>query len=233
MGSEDLFHKHKAKRQKDLERKVSSRKPYDRILIVCEGSKTEPIYLEEARIELELDSANIMIDGTCGSSPISVVKHAESIFKKEVFSGGLYNQVFCVFDRDNHTTYLEAIKYVDVLNKNLIQENISNEPIFNAIHSDPSFEFWLLLHFNYSTKPYQPKQGKSVGDQVIDDLKVYMPKYKKTQKGIFKTSLDNGSLNTALNYSQQIYDRVKGSNNMNPSTNMHELITYLQEVKGS
>ena len=91
MGSEDLFHKHKAKKQQDLERKTSSRKPYNRILIVCEGSKTEPIYLEEVRMELELDSANVMIDGTCGSSPISVVKHAESVFNNEFKICGLYN----------------------------------------------------------------------------------------------------------------------------------------------
>lgn len=233
MGSEDLFHKHKAKKQKDLERRISSRKPYDRILIVCEGSKTEPIYLEEARVELELDSANVMIDGTCGSSPISVVQHAESVFNNELNSCGLYNRVFCVFDRDSHTTYLEAIRYVDTLNLKLKNDGINDEPIYKVINSDPSFEFWILLHFIYSTKPYQPTQNKSIGDQVIEDLKIYMPEYKKTQKGIFKRSLDDGSLQTALNHSDRIYNRAKSSGNMNPSTNMHELITYLQEVKES
>ncbi|MFT7356112.1 MAG: hypothetical protein ACI9W0_002921 [Gammaproteobacteria bacterium] len=231
MGSEDLFHKHKAKKQQDLERRTSSRKPYDRILVVCEGSKTEPIYLEEARVELELDSANVIIDGTCGSSPISVVKHAESTFNKEIQSGGLYNQVFCVFDRDNHTSYQQAINHVDTINSKLKKDCISEEPIFKAIHSDPSFEFWILLHFNYSTKPYQSTQNKSIGAQVIDDLKVYMPEYKKTQRGIFKKSLSDGTLVTALNYSKRIYNRAKSSGNMNPSTNMHELIEYLQQVK--
>jgi hypothetical protein len=45
-----------------------------------------------------------------------------------------------------------------------------------------------------STKPYQPTDTKSTGDQVIDDLKQYLPDYKKTQTGIFKLTCDDGSL---------------------------------------
>jgi len=42
----------------DLERRKSRRAPYDRVLIVCEGSKTEPNYLQELIDCLELNSAN-------------------------------------------------------------------------------------------------------------------------------------------------------------------------------
>ena len=44
MGSEDLFKKRKAKRLSDYQRKKAYRQPYERILIVCEGEKTEPFY---------------------------------------------------------------------------------------------------------------------------------------------------------------------------------------------
>ncbi len=37
----------KPRRGKQLQRKVPKRKPYDRVLIVCEGEKTEPIYFED------------------------------------------------------------------------------------------------------------------------------------------------------------------------------------------
>ncbi len=40
MGSEDLFHKRKAKKQQDSVRRIANRKPYDHVLIVCEGEKT-------------------------------------------------------------------------------------------------------------------------------------------------------------------------------------------------
>jgi hypothetical protein len=34
---------------RDLRRKSGKRPPYDRVLIVCEGEKTEPQYFEEIR----------------------------------------------------------------------------------------------------------------------------------------------------------------------------------------
>jgi hypothetical protein len=82
LGSEDLFHKRKAKRQQDTVRRNANRKPYDHVLIVCEGEKTEPYYFEEIRVHLDLDSANIKIDGSCDSSPKSVVDYAEDVFIK-------------------------------------------------------------------------------------------------------------------------------------------------------
>ena len=62
MGSEDLFHKRKARKAEETARKKGKIKPYDRVLIVCEGEKTEPIYFEEIRVTLELDSANIKVE---------------------------------------------------------------------------------------------------------------------------------------------------------------------------
>ena len=44
MGSEDLFHKRKAKAADSLKRRKAKRSSYDKVLIVCEGEKTEPNY---------------------------------------------------------------------------------------------------------------------------------------------------------------------------------------------
>ncbi len=233
MGSDNIFHKRKARSQKENERKAASRKPYDRVLIVCEGEKTEPIYFEEARLEWEIDSANIEIDGSCGSSPISVVKHSETLFNSELCSGNGYDKVFCVFDRDTHETFDEAILKVENINKDLVKQKLcnSNSSTFTAIYSIPSFEYWLLLHYSPSTKPYNYTQRKSVGDQVIDDLKVYLPDYKKTQRGLFKILLDEGLLDGALAHSDRILQSATRSQNMNPCTNIHELIKYLRDIK--
>ncbi len=87
MGSDDLHHKRKARRAKDLARRKSSRASYDRVLIVCEGAKTEPNYLRELIDCLELNSANVEVDGDSGSSPISVVKHAKRRYREEQAKG--------------------------------------------------------------------------------------------------------------------------------------------------
>ncbi len=44
----------RARSGRDLKRKTPNRPPYDRILIVCEGAKTEVNYFEEIRQEARL-----------------------------------------------------------------------------------------------------------------------------------------------------------------------------------
>lgn len=164
MGSEDLFHKRKAKRQQDTVRRNANRKPYDHVLIVCEGEKTEPYYFEEIRVHLDLDSANIKIDGSCDSSPKSVVDYAEDVFIKERVKAGNYDRVFCVFDRDQHETFDYALNKINSMNIELKNTEYSEEDVFMAIRSIPAFEYWFLLHFIPSTKSYSPLETKSVGD---------------------------------------------------------------------
>lgn len=138
MGSDDLHHKRKARRERDLARGRSRRNSYDRILIVCEGSKSEKNYLQELCDFLKLNPANVEIDGNSGSSPISVVRYAKRRFSEEGMNGDTYDRVFCVFDRDAHSSYEQAI-----------DECKKSKPVrtFYAIASVPCFEFWLLLHF--------------------------------------------------------------------------------------
>lgn len=52
------------------------REPYDVVLIVCEGSKTEPAYFTALKNELRLSSANISIFGKeCGSADYLFTKN--------------------------------------------------------------------------------------------------------------------------------------------------------------
>lgn len=47
--------------RKSLKRPGPKREPYDRVLIVCEGEKTEPNYLKEMIAHFQLSSANVAI----------------------------------------------------------------------------------------------------------------------------------------------------------------------------
>ena len=229
MGTDNLFHKRKARKDKEQARRKAHRKPYDRVLIVCEGEKTEPYYFEEIKGVYALSSANIKIDGSCGSSPISVVQHAEDLFREEKRIKNPFDRVFCVFDRDTHSTFDQALEKIDVLNQHHSTKNLPN--IFEAIISIPSFEYWLLLHFNPTTKPYMRTGDHSAGDLVIKDLKQFIPAYEKKQKGIFKRSLTDETLDFALNTSKRIWEAAQRSGDINPSTNIHELVEYLIDLK--
>jgi len=231
LGSENLFHKRKAKKQQDAARQKANRKPYDNVLIVCEGEKTEPYYFEEMRVYLDLDSTNIEIDGSCGSSPKSVVNHAQKLFDSERASHGNYDRVFCVFDRDQHETFDYALDKISSINRALKKDGYSKEDVFTAIRSVPAFEYWFLLHFTPSTRPYSPLVNKSVGDQVIDDLRVYLPDYEKKKEGMYKYSIDNRLIDAAKAHSERIFKNSQNIGNINPSTNVHDLVKYLEKLK--
>jgi hypothetical protein len=57
--ADQLFHRRSAKRADELRREAQKREPYDVVLIVCEGGKTEPQYLQEIRDAFKLSTANI------------------------------------------------------------------------------------------------------------------------------------------------------------------------------
>lgn len=78
MGRDDQP-KHRQKRK--LERKINIRAPYDRILIVSEGTKTEPHYFREIRSEYRLQTANVEVQPSeWGTDPLNIVKYAEHLF---------------------------------------------------------------------------------------------------------------------------------------------------------
>ncbi|MCD6198288.1 MAG: hypothetical protein J7K15_06905 [Deltaproteobacteria bacterium] len=47
MGTDNLFHKRKERKAESLRRRRAMKAPYDVILIVCEGEKTEPNYFSD------------------------------------------------------------------------------------------------------------------------------------------------------------------------------------------
>ncbi len=135
--------KGRAKPTSHLRRGQPTREPYDRMLIVCEGKKTEPNYFNEMRQEARISTLHIRIlHSQEGPQPLQVVNSAESEFQKTK----QFEKVFAVFDRDDHKTYADAIAKAESLNGKL--KNDEGKPVlFEAIVSVPCFELWLLLHF--------------------------------------------------------------------------------------
>ena len=110
MGKSDqLFHKRKARKVASHKRKQARKSPYDMVLIVCEGKKTEPDYFRALIDDLQLNTANIKIaKNTDGSSPRNVVNFAIREYKKDKE----YDHVYCVFDKDQHSSYAESLDII-------------------------------------------------------------------------------------------------------------------------
>lgn len=109
MGKDNLFAKRKAKKLSDHNRKLSKVMPYDRVLIVCEGEKTEPYYFMGLRETYKLDIANIEITGDCASDPLKILEAAKKKYKESKSEHNAFNRVYCVFDKDSHANYQKAI----------------------------------------------------------------------------------------------------------------------------
>jgi len=220
MGADDQFHKRKARESKRLERKKAKRSAYEKVLIVCEGEKTEPNYFNELIQFYELNTANVAVDGTSGSSPRSVYERAVKLSDNEAKKGDPYDRVYCVFDKDKHETYNETLKKIS---------NKKPKGKFYYAVSIPCFEYWLLLHFKYTTSPYAAIPGSSVGHAALKDLKKHMPEYEKGSNNNF-VKLINKLDFAKENAAKSMNDAINNSTD-NPSTNIHILIEYLQNIK--
>ncbi|RLA52373.1 MAG: RloB domain-containing protein [Gammaproteobacteria bacterium] len=221
MGTDNLFHKRKkAKSARELSRRAPRRDAYDRILIVCEGEKTEPTYFEDLKDHYSLNSANVEVTGECGSGPHCVFQFAVQKFQGSVSEGNTFDRVYCVIDRDAHDSY-----------DSVLQEISSMEPreTFFAASSVPCFEYWLLLHFEHRAAPYAPLPGRSVGNQVERDLKKYMPEYRKSCRGVFAQLL--GQLEQAKAFAARTLAQAERAETDNPSTKVHVLVSDLQSLK--
>ncbi len=165
---------------RDLRRRQGKRPPYDRILIVTEGSKTEPNYLNEIRIERRVSSAHIKVVPAGGTQPLKVVEDAERLFRQSKD----FEQVYAVFDRDSHPvdSYRNALAKAEALNQKL-RNSEGKKVRFKAIPSVPCFEFWLLLHF-------EDEQAYHERDVIFRKLRRHWPNYQKGEKGTYAASAD-------------------------------------------
>ena len=213
-------------RARVLKRHKAKQAPHKRLLIVCEGGKTEPRYFEEIRQEYHLRTANVRVLPGVGTQPLQVVSHAEKLFRMGEPGKGIYplsfDYVFAVFDRDEHSTYSQALDKAASLDgklKNDMHERVS----FQAIASVPCFELWLLLHFVDILAPIHRKSA-------YKRLKQYLPGYEKGQGGHWAATKNN--LPTAIERAKVRAVSTTAYNGKEPYTDIHRVVSLLTKLKG-
>lgn len=213
MGSDDLFHKRKAKAAKELQRLEATKKTYDRVLIVCEGEKTEPIYFQALIDDYELSTANVKVEPSPSTCPLKLVQYAI-----ECNQDGEYDKVYCVFDKDRHTYYPNALR-----------ELAAHSNVVIAANSVPCFEYWIFLHFEYTTAPFYGHAKKSPGEEAVARLKNYIPDYTKGKGNVYETVKDYQK--QAIKFANRANKAANAANTDNPMTNVVDLVVYLEELR--
>lgn len=219
-------HSPKERQRKQLERKRARRASYDRILIVCEGSKTEPQYFSDIRAHCRLHGANVVVAPSgLGTAPIQIVQYAQHLFENgdrhKNIQPRAFEQVYAVFDRDDHLSYAEALRVARSLDGRL-RNDAKQFVRFKAIASVPCFELWLLLHFEDIQSPLHR-------NDVVHRLKRHIPGYEKGAGGIFAAT--RSQLAVAVGRAQALAVRFGPDTDPEPYTGIGDLVNVLVSLR--
>lgn len=186
-------------------------------LIVTEGEKTEPNYMDALRKRLQLNATDVKIVHPPGTDPVTLTKHAIALrdarkkSAEKSYTVLPYDEVWVIFDLEKeHDQRRELAKRAMRLEEAAgIQFAIS----------DPCFEYWLLLHHDYTTRPFPEC------DAVIKLLNKHMPGY---SKGMKPESSIFDKLPAAVRHAMRCrkHHETSGGNG-NPSTKVDFLVANL------
>ncbi|MFY4690256.1 RloB family protein [Campylobacter jejuni] len=217
MGTDDL---HKKRNTKIRDRKPK-RQENEIILIVCEGEKTEINYLKQLKNFFRLNNITIDIISSKDSNPLQVVKFAKE--KNDLFD---YNEVYCVFDKDTHANFTKAQEECEKYTKKYIKKDKNFK--FEAIISNPCFEFWILLHFTYTTKSFST--NSPCNELINACLKAYIKNYTKNYN--FTNTIQQ-NLDTAITNAQKANKEAEKNNYVSSYTFMDKLAIKFKELKNA
>lgn len=204
--------KNKPWEQKPAGRRPAGTRERRRVLIVCEDSKSARHYFEA--FEVDPKRAEVFPVGT-GMNTDSLVEEAIKSATQASQAGQPYSEVWCVFDRDSFpmSNYCRAF---DLARANGIRVAWANE----------AFELWYLLHFNYHDTGISRHDYKA-------RLKQSGLEYDKADKTIYAQV--KGRQQTAFRNAQRLERHwnemgERFPERQNPSTSVHKLVEFLNEL---
>lgn len=214
--------KHRRERSEArLSRRQGKKRSYDRMLIVCEGEKTEVNYFTAIRREKRLPNADIeIVPSDYGTQPLQIVEYAIDRFGRSK----AFDKVYAVFDRDDHPTYHNALSKAEATDKKL--KNDEGTPVgFRAVPSVPNFELWVLLHFRDVQTPMHR-------DAVYAELRkpAMYPAYQKNSATVYEDT--KSSLAIAMERAAALRDRFTGYSGVDPYTDADVLTGEFLKIAG-
>lgn len=183
------------------------------MLIVCEGEVTEPEYLRTFRAAQGAQTVRIRVEAP-GGDPQALVRRAV-VLRDEAAADALraqdenfrFDEVWCVFDVDEHARLQEAVRVA------------AAEDIRLAV-SNPCFELWLLLHFADHGSHAERKR-------IRDHLRKHLPAYGKHVR--FEPL--SGGYEAAVKRAAELDRRheAAGTQGGNPSTGVYRLTERIRQ----
>jgi hypothetical protein len=146
-------------------RKAGIRPPRRTILIVCEGSRTEPLYFERLREYKQLKNVSVKIipGGKQLVSPRNLIDRAIEEIRRLDWDKRR-DLAWVVYDVERAGARPNLDELIQTAKKSNINNAISN----------PAFEYWYVLHFQETDRPFMD------GDEVKQYLRRDIPDYEES-----------------------------------------------------
>lgn len=195
-----------------IRRRGPSRQPKIRILVVCEGKKTEPLYLSQLQRHVRNPRVHVEPVGPAGV-PVTVVqtaielrKQAEEEARRQRDENLLWDQVWAVFDMDDHPNVANA------------RQLAMSHDIRLAV-SNPCFELWALLHFVDQRAHIERARLRAILQQHVPGYDKELP-FAKVHTGYSE----------AVRRARELDDAAEraGRPGRNPTTGVHRLTEVIR-----
>ncbi len=196
--------------------KQGSRPIQKKIFIVCEGKKgkSEYAYLNSFinNCIIQGNLVKIILEDVDKNTGKELVKYINKIREKDGISS---DTAWVVYDKDGYTKHSETFNLAKKLNVNIAFSSIS-------------FEMWILLHFEYTSRSF--KKSEEVINYLISKKYII---YSKNQEDVYnkiKNNLPDAILNARKLKKHHMNSAPQNSKiyNLNPYSNLDELIDQIQ-----
>lgn len=194
-----------------------------RILIVCEGEKTEPNYFKSFD---QMQYGSVVYDVKCEGGKINtiqVVDKAIELRDKATASGFPYDTVWAVFDKDDFPA--------SAFNAAIIK---AEQHDIGCAWSNEAFELWYVFHFvNRVTSMHRAEYEKTIG-KYVNESSAYTEKtryvYRKNDSKSRAIMVAYGDEARAVRYAQSQADSFIDTRYAmhNPCTMVYKLVRLLR-----
>ena len=223
-GAEGFESKKKARKQvkKDNQRTQNTRNERETVLIACEDSVSAPLYFRNIFHDLK-------VNHSIAASSLVIAKHnhtdpngvLQDLLDHPDYKD--FDHQWIVIDRDVERTNGGGHP-LENFNQAITSANSKN---IRVAYSNPCFEIWYLLHFEY--------RNTAMDRDVLIEKLVCDIQYKKNEL----PGLNQEQQNTAINNAQNLINSWKDIQGItkpatdNPSTTVHELVILLNRFKST
>ncbi len=198
--------------QSNWYKRREARRPVRKVLIVCEGEKTERYYFEAFQTNEDLIKVEVF---GAGKNKDSLVEYAIKL-KKKAEKEELYSSVWCIFDRDSDPA--------NPNDKNNFNKafSLARSNQIKVAYSNDAFEIWYILHFNFHQTAWRRDKYEGKLTELLGS------KYEKSDQAMYAKLKDKQT--TAIKNSEKllaIYGVNPNPEADNPSTTVHLLVDFL------